>query len=164
EPNVHNIAIEGTFDDCQLLVKQLFGDAPLRDRLQLSGVNSINIARILAQVVYYFTAAVALGSPWRQVSFTVPTGNFGDVFAGYVARAMGLKLRRLVIATNANDSLARAFDAGVYQPGMVVATSSPSMDIQLASNFERLLFELAGRDAGEVRAKMDELRKTGAFH
>jgi threonine synthase len=164
EPNVHNIAIEGTFDDCQGLVKSLFNDEGWRDRLHLTGVNSINIARILAQIVYYFTAAVALGSPYRPVSFAVPTGNFGDIFAGYAARAMGLPIKRLVIATNANDSLCRAFDTGVYAPRAVIATSSPSMDIQLASNFERLLFELAGRDAAKVRARMQELRKTGAFH
>jgi threonine synthase len=163
EPNVHNIAIEGTFDDCQGLVKALFNDAALRERLALTGVNSINIARILAQIVYYFTAAVALGSPHRPVSFAVPTGNFGDIFAGYAARAMGLPVSRLVIATNANDSLSRAFATGVYEPGGVIATSSPSMDIQLASNFERLLFELAGRDAGRVRARMEELRQAGAF-
>jgi threonine synthase len=163
EPNVHNIAIDGTFDDCQGLVKALFGDADLRDRLSLTGVNSINVARILAQIVYYFTAAAALGSPYRPVSFAVPTGNFGDIFAGYAARAMGLPVSRLVIATNANDSLSRAFETGVYEPGGVIATSSPSMDIQLASNFERLLYELAGRDAGKVRARMAELRKSGAF-
>lgn len=164
EPNVHNIAVEGSFDDCQTLVKRLFNDQALRDRLELTGVNSINVARILAQIVYYFTAAVALGGPDREVSFTVPTGNFGDIFAGYAAKAMGLPVRRLVIATNANDSLSRAFETGVYEPRGVIATSSPSMDIQLASNFERLLFELAGRDASKVRTKMDELRKSGVFH
>jgi threonine synthase len=164
EPNVHNIAVEGTFDDCQTLVKALFNDAGLRDALELTGINSINIARILAQIVYYFTAGVALGSPYRAVSFAVPTGNFGDIFAGYAAKAMGLPVARLVIATNLNDSLARAFVTGIYEPRGVIATSSPSMDIQLASNFERLLFELAGRDAARVRARMDELRRTGRFH
>ena len=164
EPNVHNIAVEGTFDDCQGIVKALFNDAGLRDRLSLTGINSINFARILAQIVYYFTSAVALGSPHRAVSFAVPTGNFGDIFAGYAARAMGLPVKRLVIATNLNDSLARALSTGIYEPRGVIATSSPSMDIQLASNFERLLFELAGRDAARVRARMDELRRTGAFH
>ncbi|MGB6948801.1 MAG: threonine synthase, partial [Methyloceanibacter sp.] len=141
EANVHNIAIEGTFDDCQGIVKALFGDETLRDKLALTGINSINFARILAQIVYYFTAAVALGAPERAVSFTVPTGNFGDIFAGYAARAMGLPVERLVIATNRNDSLTRAFATGIYEPKDVIATSSPSMDIQLASNFERLLFE-----------------------
>jgi threonine synthase len=161
---VHNIAVEGTFDDCQRIVKALFNDAATRDSLSLTGVNSINIARILAQIVYYFTSAVALGSPHRAVSFAVPTGNFGDIFAGYAARAMGLPVQRLVIATNLNDSLARALSTGIYEPRGVIATSSPSMDIQLASNFERLLFELAGRDGARVRARMDELRRTGAFH
>jgi threonine synthase len=163
EPNVHNIAVEGTFDDCQSLVKALFADAALRDGLALTGVNSINFARILAQIPYYFTAAVALGAPQRTVAFSVPTGNFGDIFAGYAARAMGLAVARLVIATNANDSLARVLASGVYEPGRVVATSSPSMDIQLASNFERLLFELAGRDAARVRSLMGDLRKAGSF-
>jgi threonine synthase len=164
EPNVHNIALEGTFDDCQAIVKSLFGDEGLRDPLGLTGVNSINFARILAQIVYYFTSAVALGSPHRPMSFAVPTGNFGDIFAGYAAKAMGLPVQRLVIATNLNDSLARAFVTGLYEPRGVIATSSPSMDIQLASNFERLLFELAGSDAARVRARMDELRQTGVFH
>jgi threonine synthase len=163
EANVHNIAVEGTFDDCQAIVKALFRDRDLSGRLALTGVNSINFARILAQIPYYFTAAVSLGAPHRPVAFTVPTGNFGDIFAGYAARAMGLPVRRLVIATNLNDSLPRAFASGVFEPQGVIATSSPSMDIQLASNFERLLFELAGRDAARVGALMEELRKTGAF-
>ena len=164
EPNVHNIAIEGTFDDCQGLVKALFNDEGLRDPLALTGINSINFARILAQIVYYFTSAVALGSPERAVSFAVPTGNFGDIFAGYAAQTMGLPVKRLVIATNRNDSLTRALATGIYEPRDVIATSSPSMDIQLASNFERLLFELAGRDGARVRARMGELRRGGAFH
>jgi threonine synthase len=163
ERNVHNIALEGIFDDCQMIVKSLFGHGALRDRLGLTGINSINFARILAQVPYYFTAAVSVGAPDRAVAFTVPTGNFGDIFAGYAARAMGLPVARLVIATNLNDSLPRALASGVYEPKGVIATSSPSMDIQLASNFERLLFELSGRDAQRVRALMDELRKTKAF-
>jgi threonine synthase len=163
EANVHNIAIEGTFDDCQATVKTLFGDEDLRARFELTGVNSINFARILAQIPYYFTAAATLGAPYREVAFAVPTGNFGDIFAGYAARAMGLPIKRLVIATNVNDSLPRALGTGAFEPGRVIATSSPSMDIQLASNFERLLFELAGRDASRVRALMNELRSTGAF-
>jgi threonine synthase len=163
EPNVHNIALEGTFDDCQGIVKALFADAELRDQLELTGVNSINFARILAQIPYYFTAGVSLGAPHRAIAFAVPTGNFGDIFAGYAARAMGLPVARLVIATNLNDSLPRTLGSGVYEPHGVIATSSPSMDIQLASNFERLLFELAGRDALRVRSLMEELRKTGAF-
>lgn len=163
EANVHNIAVEGTFDDCQAIVKALFADRALSDRLSLTGVNSINFARILAQIPYYFTAAVSLGAPYRPVAFTVPTGNFGDIFAGYAARAMGLPVSRLVIATNVNDSLPRALASGNYEPRGVIATSSPSMDIQLASNFERLLFELAARDAARVRALMEELRTTGMF-
>jgi threonine synthase len=163
ERNVHNIAVEGTFDDCQGIVKALFGDIALRDRLELTGINSINFARILAQIAYYFTAAVSLGAPHRAVAFAVPTGNFGDIFAGYAAKAMGLPVARLVIATNVNDSLPRALASGVYEPKGVIATSSPSMDIQLASNFERLLFELSGRDAKRVRALMEELRKTRTF-
>ena len=163
EPNVHNVAVEGTFDDCQQIVKALFGDARFRDR-ELTGVNSINFARILAQIPYYFTAGVSLGAPHRAIAFTVPTGNFGDILAGYGARAMGLPVARLVIATNLNDSLPRALGSGVYQPKGVIATSSPSMDIQLASNFERLLFELAGRDARRVNALMAELREQGAFN
>jgi threonine synthase len=163
EPNVYNIAIEGTFDDCQSILKGLLGDEGLRAARTLTGVNSINFARILGQIPYYFTAAVSLGAPHREVAFTVPTGNFGDIFAGYAARAMGLPVARLVIATNLNDSLPRAIGSGVYEPTGVIATSSPSMDIQLASNFERLLFELAGRDASRVRALMGELRTTGAF-
>jgi threonine synthase len=163
EDNVHNVAVEGTFDDCQTILKGLFGDLALRDRLALTGVNSINFARILAQIPYYFTASVSLGAPLRDVAFTVPTGNFGDIFAGYAAKQMGLPVSRLVIATNLNDSLVRVLGTGAYEPTRVIATSSPSMDIQLASNFERLLFELAGRDAGRVRALMEALRKTGAF-
>lgn len=163
EDNVHNIALEGTFDDCQSIVKALFGDAALRDRLALTGINSINFARILAQIPYYFTSAVSLGAPHRAVAFTVPTGNFGDIFAGYAAARMGLPVSRLVIATNLNDSLPRVMGSGLYEPRDVIATSSPSMDIQLASNFERLLFELAGRDAARVRLLMDELRKRGTF-
>ena len=163
EENVHNIAVEGTFDDCQTIVKALFGDESLREPLGLTGINSINFARILAQIPYYFTAAVSLGAPHRDVAFAVPTGNFGDIFAGYAAARMGLPVARLVIATNLNDSLVRVLGSGLYEPMGVIATSSPSMDIQLASNFERLLFELAGRDAARVRSLMEALRKTGSF-
>lgn len=163
EDNVHAIAIEGTFDDCQGLLKGLFNDLALRESLSLAGVNSINWARLMAQVVYYFTAGVALGAPHRSLTFTVPTGNFGDVFAGYVAMQMGLPVERLVVATNVNDILARAIDTGRYQPRSVVATSSPSMDIQIASNFERLLFEVAGREAGRVRELMANLDTDRSF-
>ena len=144
---MHALAIEGTFDDCQALVKAMFNHHAFRDRVRLSGVNSINWARIVAQTVYYFTAAVALGAPHRKVAFTVPTGNFGDVYAGYVATRMGLPVDRLVVATNVNDILARTFATGAYELRDVVATTSPSMDIQVSSNFERLLFDAYDRDA-----------------
>jgi threonine synthase len=163
DDNVHAIAIEGTFDDCQALLKGMFNHHAFRDRARLSGVNSINWARIVAQVVYYFTAAVALGSPHRKVAFTVPTGNFGDIYAGYVARAMGLHVGRLVIATNVNDILARTIATGSYEPREVVPTSSPSMDIQVASNFERLLFEVYGRDDSAVRGLMASLAQSRRF-
>jgi threonine synthase len=161
--NVHALAIEGTFDDCQAIVKGLFNDHGFRDRVGLSGVNSINFARIVAQVVYYFAAAVALGAPYRKVAFAVPTGNFGDVFAGYVAWRMGLPVQRLVIATNVNDILARMLATGVYQVREVVATTSPSMDIQVSSNFERLLFEACGREARAVQAAMAALARSQSF-
>jgi threonine synthase len=161
--NVHALAVEGTFDDCQALVKGLFNHHAFRDRVRLSGVNSINWARIVAQVVYYFTAAATLGAPHRKISFTVPTGNFGDIFAGYVAAHMGLPVDRLVIATNVNDILARTLATGTYDVREVVATSSPSMDIQVSSNFERLLFEATGRDAAAVRAMMASLGQSGRF-
>jgi threonine synthase len=163
DSNVHALAIEGTFDDCQALVKGLFNHHAFRDRVRLSGVNSINWARIIAQVVYYFTAAATLGAPHRKVAFTVPTGNFGDVFAGYVAERMGLPVDRLVVATNLNDILARTLATGTYDLREVVATSSPSMDIQVSSNFERLLFEASGRNAAEVRANMGSLAQSGRF-
>lgn len=161
--NVQAIAIEGNFDDCQALVKAMFNDHAFRDRVGLSGVNSINWARIMAQIVYYFTAAVSLGAPDRAVSFTVPTGNFGDILAGYAAKRMGLPIVRLVIATNENDILARALSSGEYATRAVVATTSPSMDIQVSSNFERLLFEASGRDAAQVRGYMESLRQSGSF-
>jgi threonine synthase len=161
--NVHNIALEGTFDDCQNIVKAMFNNHRFRDRVRLSGVNSINWGRIVAQIVYYFTAAVSLGSPHRKVSFTVPTGNFGDIFAGYCAKAMGLPIDRLIIATNANDILRRTMDSGRYEMDGVAPTISPSMDIQISSNFERLLFESAGRDAGAVVRMMDGLKQSGGF-
>jgi threonine synthase len=160
EANVNALAIEGTFDDCQALVKAMFNDLRFRDRLQLAAVNSINWARIVAQLTYYFVAAVALGGPGRRVAFSVPTGNFGDAFAGYGAKAMGLPAERLVIATNENDILARAWSTGTYALSDVVATSSPSMDIQVSSNFERFLFEASGRDAAFVRSKMQGLQQS----
>jgi threonine synthase len=162
-PNIHAIAIEGTFDDCQALVKGLFNHHDFSDRVRLSGVNSINWARIVAQTVYYFTAAVTLGAPHRKVAFTVPTGNFGDVFAGYVALRMGLPIDRLVIATNVNDILYRTLANGTYELHDVMATASPSMDIQVSSNFERLLFEAYDRDGAAVRALMGSLAQSRHF-
>ena len=161
--NVHALAIEGTFDDCQAIVKGMFNHAAFRDRVQLSGVNSINWARIVAQTVYYFTAAVALGAPHRKIAFTVPTGNFGDIYAGYVAERLGLPIDRLVVATNVNDILARTLASGSYELRDVVATSSPSMDIQVSSNFERLLFDAYDRDAAAVRALMGSLKQSRRF-
>src|SRR5215467_2509496 len=163
DANVHALAIEGTFDDCQALVKAMFNHHAFRDRVRLSGANSINWARIVAQAVYYFTAAVALGGPHRKVAFTVPTGNFGDVYAGYVALRMGLPIDRLVVATNVNDILVRTFATGVYEIRDVVATTSPSMDIQVSSNFERMLFDAYGRDAGAVRGLMGSLAQSRRF-
>jgi threonine synthase len=161
--NVHALAVRGNFDDCQAMVKAAFGSPSLRRRVSISGVNSINWARIVAQVVYYFTAAVALGGPHRPVSFTVPTGNFGDVFAGQVARQMGLPVETLVVATNANDILARTLETGRFEMRGVRATTSPSMDIQVSSNFERLLFEAYGLDAAAVRRLMSGLAQSKAF-
>ncbi|MGA0561102.1 threonine synthase [Ancylobacter sp. VNQ12] len=163
DANVHAIAVEGTFDDCQAHVKALFNNHGFRDRLQLAGVNSINWARIVAQVVYYFVAGAALGSPHRPVSFVVPTGNFGDVLAGYVAKRMGLPISKLTIATNVNDILARTLATGRYEVTGVVPSSSPSMDIQVSSNFERVLFEALDRDAGALRGLMAGLSQSGAF-
>ncbi len=161
--NVHALAIEGTFDDCQALVKAMFNHHAFRDQVRLSGVNSINWARIVAQTVYYFTAAVALGAPHRKVAFTVPTGNFGDVYAGYVAARMGLPVDRLVIATNVNDILVRALATGAYEIRDVQPTSSPSMDIQVSSNFERLLFDAYARDGKQVAALMGSLAQSRRF-
>ena len=152
--NVHNIAIEGDFDQAQALVKAMFGDKDFADRFQLSAVNSINWARLAAQIVYYFYAGVRLGAPHRAIAFSVPTGNFGDVFAGYVAKKMGLPVARLIVATNVNDILHRALSAGDYSTAMVTPTATPSMDIQVSSNFERLLFDLHGRDATALVSAM----------
>ena len=157
-PNVHNIAIEGSFDDAQAMVKAMFnanaaGTGPL-GHLTLSAVNSINWARLMAQVVYYFYAAVRLGAPERAIAFSVPTGNFGDVFAGYVAAKMGLPVARLIVATNVNDILHRALSSGDYSAAGVVATPTPSMDIQVSSNFERLLFDVGGRDGAAMATQM----------
>jgi threonine synthase len=163
DDNIHALAIDGTFDDCQAIVKALFARREFRDRVRLSAINSINWARIVAQAVYYFTVAVALGAPHREVAFSVPTGNFGDVFAGYCASRMGLPVERFVIATNVNDILVRTLATGAYEPREVKPTTSPAMDIQVSSNFERLLFEAQGRDAGAVRSLMQSLAQSGRF-
>ncbi|MBB4609862.1 threonine synthase [Sphingomonas yabuuchiae] len=162
-PNVHNIAIEGNFDDAQALVKAMFNDRAFADRHTLSAVNSINWARLMAQVVYYYYAAVRLGAPGKRIAFSVPTGNFGDVFAGYVAARMGLPIERLIVATNVNDILHRALSSGDYSKGQVQATATPSMDIQVSSNFERLLFDANGRDGAALAAQMKGFEGTGAM-
>jgi threonine synthase len=159
--NVANVAVQGSFDDCQAIVKDMFQDGALRQAVDLSGVNSINWARIAAQAVYYFTSAVSLGAPYRRVSFVVPTGNFGDAFAGYVARQMGLPIETITVATNSNDIVARAIETGRYARGQVVATQSPAMDIQVASNFERLLYEATGRGGAAVAAFFQTFAETG---
>ncbi|TNE41236.1 MAG: threonine synthase [Alphaproteobacteria bacterium] len=163
DKNVHNIALEGNFDDCQAIVKALFNDHAFRDRTSLGGVNSINWARVMAQIVYYFAAGLVFGAPHRAASYAVPTGNFGDILAGFAAKQMGLPVDRLIIATNVNDILSRTLDTGEYKVEGVVPTSSPSMDIQVSSNFERLIFEACDRDAGEVRGLMSSLSQSGAF-
>ncbi len=162
EANVHALAIDGSFDDAQARLKDMFNDFAFRDEVRLAGVNSINWARVLAQVVYYVSAAVNLGAPFRPVSFTVPTGNFGDIFAGYIARKMGLPIDRLVIATNQNDILDRALRSGAYETNGVKPSISPSMDIQVSSNFERALFDAYGRDGKAIAALMADL-KAGGF-
>jgi threonine synthase len=163
DANVHNIALDGTFDDCQRIVKGLFNNHRFRDRVALSGVNSINWGRIVAQIVYYFKAAAQLGAPERKVAFSVPTGNFGDIFAGYAAGRMGLPIRALTIATNENDILARTLRTGRYETAGVTPTISPSMDIQVSSNFERLLFEALERDGEAVNRLMGSLAQSGHF-
>jgi len=162
-PNIYNIAIDGDFDDAQRIVKAMFADEEARTRLNLGAVNSINWARLMAQIVYYFYAGVALGAPHRKVAFSVPTGNFGDVFAGYVASRMGLPIERLIVATNVNDILARALSGGDYSCATVTPTAAPSMDIQVSSNFERLLFDLSGRDGPALAAMMREFENTRAL-
>lgn len=163
DANVHNIAVQGTFDDAQRIVKQLFNDLPFKRAYRLGAVNSINLARILAQTIYYFYAWGRLsgGNLERRISFSVPTGNFGDVFAGWLAKRMGLPIDRLIIATNRNDILSRFVASGVYRAGEVFHTLSPAMDIQLASNFERYLYFLLDEDPAAVRALLAELEQTG---
>ncbi len=161
EANVHAVAMDGDFDDCQARLKDMFNDAEFRGEVKLAGVNSINWARVMAQVVYYFTTAVSLGAPQRSVSFTVPTGNFGDIFAGYVAKRMGLPIERLVIATNQNDILHRTLQSGEHRKEGVTPSISPSMDIQVSSNFERLLFDLYDREGEAISQLMGELGEGG---
>jgi len=161
ESNVHALAVEGDFDTCQAAVKDMFNDFDFRDGVRLAGVNSINFARVLAQVVYYFSSAVSLGAPDREISFTVPTGNFGDIFAGYIAKQMGLPIGELVIATNQNDILHRTLETGAYTTEGVVPSISPSMDIQVSSNFERALFYAYGQDGAAVAEEMDSLKASG---
>ncbi|MEM8654778.1 MAG: threonine synthase [Pseudomonadota bacterium] len=161
EINVHALALEGDFDDCQARLKDMFNDFKFRDGVSLAGVNSINWARVLAQVVYYFSSAVAVGAPHRKVSFTVPTGNFGDIFAGYIAKRMGLPIDRLVVATNQNDILHRCLNGQGYHKGETIPSISPSMDIQVSSNFERALFDAYDRDGTAVAQLMDELKEGG---
>lgn len=163
DSNVHNIAVHGTFDDCQDLVKAMFNDTAFRSRHTLAAVNSINWARIVAQIVYYVTSAVELGAPDNEVAFAVPTGNFGNVFAGYAAKQMGVPINQLLVASNSNDILTRFFETGSMETGAVYATLSPSMDIQVSSNFERLLFELSNRDGAHVADVMRTFRDTGRF-
>jgi threonine synthase len=163
EDNVHALALDGDFDDCQAALKDMFNDFEFRDGVRLAGVNSINWGRVLAQVVYFFSSAVSLGAPHRPVSFTVPTGNFGDIFAGYIAKRMGLPIEKLVIATNQNDILHRTLETGAQVKEGVTPSISPSMDIQVSSNFERALFEAYGRDGATVAAQMGELKANGSF-
>lgn len=162
-PNVHNIAVQGTFDDCQDLAKACFNDLAFRDRHALTAVNSINFARVMAQIVYYFWAALKLGAPERPVAFTVPSGNFGNVYAGYAAKQMGLPISHFVIGTNSNDILARFFESGMMTTTEVVPTYSPSMDIQISSNFERLLFDLYDRNGVTLADAMTAFRSTGTL-
>ena len=153
-PNVHNIAIDGSFDDAQAMVKRIFADRDVTAKHRIGAVNSINWARLMAQVVYYFAASLQLGGPEREVAFSVPTGNFGDVFAGHVAERIGLPIKRLIVATNTNDILYRALSNGDYSTGTVTPTAAPSMDIQVSSNFERLLFDVGGRDGIALAEQM----------
>jgi threonine synthase len=162
-PNVHNIAIDGSFDDAQAMVKRMFNDKDMTGRFAIGAVNSINWARLMAQVVYYFAAGLQLGAPHREVAFAVPTGNFGDVFAGYVAAQMGLPVAKLIVATNVNDILHRALSTGDYSQGTVTPTAAPSMDIQVSSNFERLLFDLGGRDGAAMAEQMAGFEATKAM-
>ena len=162
-PNVHTIALEGTFDDCQDMVKSLFNDLEYRDKYNLSAVNSINWARLLPQIIYYFWAALAVGAPDRKVAFSVPSGNFGNIFSAYAAESLGLPIEKLIIATNKNDILSRFFNSGIMEIREVQPSLSPSMDIQVSSNFERLLFDLCDRDGPVTKGILDDFRSKGTF-
>ncbi|MDA8771408.1 threonine synthase, partial [Candidatus Pelagibacter bacterium] len=159
--NVYNLAIKGSFDDCQKIVKELFNENEFREKINMSGVNSINWARIICQIVYYFYSYFKLKK--KNISFSVPTGNFGDIFAGYVAKKMGLPIDKLIIATNENDILQRAINKGEYKPDKVKPSLSPSMDIQVSSNFERLLFYIVGENDDKVKSMMNSLNDKGFF-
>ena len=163
DANIACVSVQGTFDDCQAILKDAFQDQALRQAVDLAAVNSINFARVAAQAVYYFTTAAALGAPGRAVNMVVPSGNFGDAFAGYVALRMGLPIKRIVVATNSNDILARAFSTGRYVRGTVQPTISPAMDIQSASNFERLYFEGVEREATDTARAFEGFAKTGVI-
>ena len=158
--NIFNIAVKGNFDDCQNIVKQMFNDEQFREKINMSGVNSINWARIICQIVYYFYAYFKISS---KVNFSVPTGNFGDVYAGYIAKKMGLPVDKLIVATNENDILCRVINSGEYRPSKVKPSLSPSMDIQVASNFERLLFDVLSNDDQKVAKSMQNLKENGFF-
>ena len=163
KPNIHALAVKGDFDDCQAVVKKMFNNFEFRDRVRLTGVNSINWARIMSQIVYFFSSALCLGAPYKKVSFTVPTGNFGDIFAAYAAKKMGLPINKLIIATNENDILHRTLLTGSYRKQGLVQTISPSMDIQVSSNFERLLFDLSNNNGELVKSLMHQLTCKGKF-
>ncbi len=162
--NVFNIALEGNFDECQNFVKSMFSDNKFSKAINMSGVNSINWSRIIAQIVYYFFSYFKIAKNQEKINFSVPTGNFGDIYAGYVAKKMGLPINKLVIATNKNDILKRVFDTGIYKPSKVRHTISPSMDIQIASNFERLVFDIYSCDSDKTKKLMDDLNNFGEFH
>ena len=159
--NIYNVAIKGSFDDCQKIVKEMFSENSFREKINMSGVNSINWARIVCQIVYYFYSAFKFKS--KKINFSVPTGNFGDVFAGYMAKKMGLPIEKLIVATNENDILERAINSGEYKPSKVRQSLSPSMDVQIASNFERLLFDIVKNDDKKVSNLMSELSSNGSF-
>ena len=159
--NIYNIAIKGTFDDCQNIVKEMFSENAFREKINMSGVNSINWARIVCQIVYYFYSYFKLDD--EKVSFAVPTGNFGDIFAGYIAKKMGLPIEKLIVSTNENDILEKVINTGEYKPGKVKTSLSPSMDVQISSNFERLLFDVLGENDKKVSDLMNDLKTKGSF-